>query len=503
MAGGRLFLVDTNIVIQLEDDKPVRLEFAEMTRRCHEHGVSLCVHEASERDLKRDPDPKRRAITLSKIAKFHSIRGVSTPPESVLETTFGPITDDNDRVDVLLLNAIERNAADFLITEDLGIHKRARQAGLQDRVFRVKDALDWLIRTFVPQNVILPFIVERMCYQLDKNDQIFDTLRKGYPDFDRWFDQQAARRPCWCLEIAGQIAGIVIRKDNEPRTSTDATLPGNKILKISTFKVKNGFRGEKFGEHLLKQILWYAQRNQYDLVYLTAYAEDQEILADLLAQYGFRATALKGDEQIYEKQMQRGPVAPRSLPLADDLEHYPCFREDGAVQAICVPIQPRWYRVLYPENAPQPSLLDSSADQRAERTPGNTIRKVYLCRTPMKIISPGDVLLFYLSGREIGCGHVRTIGIVEKMAEMRDPEGLLRATGRRSVYSAQEQISILEASRSAVKVVDFILVGHLKDPIPLKLLHKIKAFKGNPQTFTRVEKNAYLELNIHARLGYA
>ena len=506
MARSRSFLIDTNVVIQLEDDKPVQAEFSEMMRRCQEHTVALSVHEASEEDVRRDRNPNRRTITLSKIAKFERIKGVSTPPEAILASRFGAIKDDHDRVDVLLLNALDRNAADFLVTEDLGIHRRARQAGLQDRVFRVKDALDWLIGTFEPQPVPLPYIVERRCYQLDKNDPIFDTLRQGYPDFDDWF-ARVARRPCWCLEVGGQIAGIVIRKDDEPRSETDATLPGSKILKVSTFKVKETFRGEKFGEHLLKQILWYAQLNQYDLVYLTAYANDQEILADLLQQYGFQATAVKasadGDEQIYEKQMQRGPVTARTMPLADDLARYPCFREDDVVQAICVPIQPQWYRVLFPENAPQMSLLDASIEQNTERTPGNTIRKVYLCHAQMKSVNPGDILLFYLSGNEIGSGNVRTVGIVEKMTEISDPEALLRATGRRSVYTEKQQLGMLHQSQSPIKVVDFILVGHLKNAVPLGLLNAIGALKGAPQSFTRMNKDAYRTLDVHALLGYA
>jgi len=36
-------------------------------------------------------------------------------------------------------------------------------------------------------------------------------------------------------------------------------------------KVKLKFRGEKLGELLLKQILWFAFKNSYDLVYLTTF----------------------------------------------------------------------------------------------------------------------------------------------------------------------------------------------------------------------------------------
>ena len=501
MKEGRSFLIDTNIIIQLEDPKPVQVEFSEMVRRCQEHGVTLYVHEASEEDIKHDLDVQRRAVTLSKIAKFPRISNVPTPPDNVLESRFGTIANQHDRVDVQLLNALERNVVDFLVTEDLRIHQRARRAGLQERVLRVREALDWLIATFEPTKVALPYVVERKCYQLDRTDPIFDTLRQGYPEFDEWIDRNP-QRPCWCLEIGSEIAGIVIRKDTERRTETDATLPGDKILKLSTFKVKETYHGEKFGEHLLKQTLWYAQRNHYDIVYLTAFKEQQEVLADLLLQYGFKETGIKPStgEMLYEKALCRGPAQSLSLPLSDDFAQYPCFREDAKVQALCVPIQPRWYEILFPENAPQPSLLPGGHQAGMERTPGNTIRKVYLCKARVKNVNPGDILLFYLSGNQIGSGYVRTVGVVESYREINDGENLLRATGRRSVYSADEQRTMVK--ESPVKVLDFLVVGHLKDPISLALLNAIGAMNGVPQSIRPVNKAAYDELCIHDNLDY-
>ncbi|HEY1976003.1 MAG TPA: GNAT family N-acetyltransferase [Candidatus Baltobacteraceae bacterium] len=502
MAQGRSFLIDTNVIIQLEDDKPVQAKFSEMVRRAQESGVTLYVHEASEEDIRRDKDAARRDVTLSKIAKFPRISNVPMPPELVLESRFGKAANDHDRVDVQMLNALDRKVVDFLVTEDLGLHRRARNAGFQDRVLRVRDAVDWLTRTFEPAAVPLQHIVEKKCYQLDRSDPIFDTLRDGYPEFDEWIDRNP-QRACWCLEVDGATAGIVIRKDNESRAETDATLPGDKILKVSTFKVKEEYRGEKFGEHLLKQILWYAQRNRYDLVYLTAFKEQQEVLADLLVQYGFKETGTKKStgETLYEKQMYRGPVRAVGVPLGDDYAQYPCFREDNKVKVLCVPIQPRWYRVLFPENAPEPLLLPGHHQGGAERTPGNTIRKVYLCKAQMRNVNAGDVLLFYMSGNEIGSGAVRTVGIVENYREIYGAEDLLRATGRRSVYSADEQMDMIKGS--PVKVLDFLLIGHLDDPIPLGLLNATGAIKGVPQSIRTVDKTAYAQLGVHENLGYA
>ena len=89
--------------------------------------------------------------------------------------------------------------------------------------------------------------------------------------------------------VGGEMAGIVIRKD-ETRQQAGIHSQGDKVLKLCTFKMASQYRGEKFGEHLLKQSLWFAQANHYDVVYLTAFA-DKEDLISLLQSYGLSQTA--------------------------------------------------------------------------------------------------------------------------------------------------------------------------------------------------------------------
>lgn len=79
-------------------------------------------------------------------------------------------------------------------------------------------------------------------------------------------------RKCWVVIDDGNLAGIVVRKDEFPG-NTDARTPGDKILKVCTFKVRPKSRGIKLGELLLKQVLWFAQSNQYDVVYLTTFPQ--------------------------------------------------------------------------------------------------------------------------------------------------------------------------------------------------------------------------------------
>jgi transposase len=63
---GFKLLIDTNVVIGLEDAQPVQASLAELVRLSGEHGIGLFVDGANYDDVARDKDETRRAVTLSK-----------------------------------------------------------------------------------------------------------------------------------------------------------------------------------------------------------------------------------------------------------------------------------------------------------------------------------------------------------------------------------------------------------------------------------------------------
>jgi predicted nucleic acid-binding protein len=144
-------LVDTNVVIALEDPQPVEASLAELFRLCNEHSVGLFVDGANYDDVARDRDDQRRQVTLSKLAKFQKLRGIKMPDEAILISKFGSIKNDNDRSDVRLLATLDSKAVDFLVTADIGLRKRAERASLDASVLTVEEALTRLCLVVVDQ----------------------------------------------------------------------------------------------------------------------------------------------------------------------------------------------------------------------------------------------------------------------------------------------------------------------------------------------------------------
>jgi hypothetical protein len=507
-------LVDTNIVIALEDPQLVQASLAELVRLSGEHGIGLFVDGANYDDVARDRDQGRRQITLSKLDKFQKLRGILVPDQVALVTRFGAISNENDLSDARLLAKLDAKAIDFLITRDLGLIKRAERAGLGANVLTVEEALQWLKQTFIAKTVVLPHVVQRKAYELDQANAIFGSLRADYSGFDQWFDKcRHEHRDCWALEIDNDIAGLVIRKD-ENHSQAGTLHIGPRILKICTFKVRDEFLGEKFGELLLKQVLWYAQLNNYDLVYVTAFPK-HAFLVDLLKYYGFAETKqLANGELMLEKMILKGPLPALNQTAFDfDRLHYPRFHDGVSVRKFCVPIQPGYHRKLFPEIAFGRELplfpteeFGPILSRGQERTPGNTIRKVYLCRAKTTIIKPGDVLLFYMSKDEsyAASQSITTIGIAEQVMNVSTVDDLVRLTAKRSVFSAEDLAAMAPRPSSPVKAIDFLLIGHLQPALRLNDLLAKGVFNNRPpQSIAELGEARYSNLKptLHIGLG--
>src|ERR1700737_524054 len=111
-------IIDTNVIIGLEDAGEVEVALADFVRKAAENDIKIFVHEVSKKDIERDKNLTRRKSTLSKIAKFPTLKKVATPNAKQLEAKYGPIPKANDLIDATLLDALDNNIANLLVTED-------------------------------------------------------------------------------------------------------------------------------------------------------------------------------------------------------------------------------------------------------------------------------------------------------------------------------------------------------------------------------------------------
>ena len=506
---GQKYLIDTNVFFGLEDDHEISPKLSALTSLASKHSVRLFVHEAARDDIGRDQNKKRRRISLSKVDKFQLLRKVDGLSNDQLSQDFGRLDKPNDVVDATLLHSLKIGAADFLLTEDRGLHGRARcySPNLSSRILYIADAVMLLKTTYEPVDVPISFVQEVDAYQIPLDDDIFDSLREGYLEFDDWWRDKcvASHRKCWVVHDGG-LAGLVVRKD-ETADDTDAQTPAKKILKVCTFKVRPEKRGMKLGELLLKKVLWFAQINHYDLVYLTTYP-GQQVLIDLLEYYGFQKTGVREDgEFTYEKIISKDRLISNPNPIYFETArlHYPRFCTGPDVPAYVFPIREAFHDKLFPElkEIVNKDEFDDIGLGDEPKEPGNTIRKVYLCRAQANISEPGALLFFYkVKSKNLPSQSITTVGIFEDMTLAHSTDELRNLAGGRSVYSDEQIVEWSASVHRPVKVINYLLAGYIKPPVGLDKLKEEGIINGPPQSIIRLNEKKKQKMLKHVRLGF-
>lgn len=486
-----LLLIDTNILIPLEDTaKELPQEFADFRRICSDLGYQIFIHPEQASDINRDKNQTRREIVLSRIRQYPQIPNPPTVSDAELQANGWNQNKDNDRVDNLLLQALNRGAVHFLITNDAGIHKKAKKINCHESVFRFEQILSFLKGKLKPESQVPSGLKERFLYEFDVNMPFFDSLRNGYQGFNKWYLKCAkSQRKAWCISqtecTEPQAMCIYKEEENVSIVDNGDILPG-KILKLSTLKVSEEVRGRKLGERLLFAAFKYADEHKINWVYLHTYGKEHELLVGLCEEYGFVYAGEYGKDQVYLKQMTPQEDAGSSqTPLEFSVKYYPHFMQNESVNKYLIPIKSDYHNQLFADISDITNSFFAD-DPSMYKAPANTIKKVYLCHAKIKKIKAGDVLLFYRTGDR---KSIEAIGIVEKTLRTQDFNTLSKIVAKRTVFNDSEIHKMLEKE---VLVLLFRLQKYIQ-PISGTLLEKV-GLKGPYQSIRVVDQKVYNEV---------
>lgn len=470
-------LIDTNIVIHLEDYKEVQQEYSDLMRLCSKHSLSVFIHESSYDDIKRDKDQNRRRVSLSKLEKYNQVK--STPYRHSDYEQYGSIKSDNDRADFAQLVSLDLGVVDILITEDRGMHKRVIGTELEDKVLNIRQALSLVKDLYEPNTVSYLNVAAKTCNQLDLKSDFFQSLMEDYSEFSGWITKRAQeQRPCWVIENGEELAGLIIYKDEMRSNAKDCSeldqyqIPGDKVLKVCLFKISPYVAGNRYGEQLLKTAMDFGYRNTYDSMYLSVFPKHKSLVS-LIEKFGFiRAGSNARGEDYYYK-----PCKPDNLLKASLFDFHkrfwPAFSAIGT-DIFVIPIIPTYVDRLFPENKITPVTLPGVFSDPV--IPGNAIRKVYISNSQTKLIEPGSIILFYATQYS----QVFAVGICEEYSEFNSIEELKSFVGNRSVYKDSELLDRL--NRGSVKALNFYYSCLLDRPLGLKFLMEKGVLKAQPQS---------------------
>jgi hypothetical protein len=129
---------------------------------------------------------------------------------------------------------------------------------------------------------------------------------------------------------------------------------------------------------------------------------------------------------------------------------------------------------------------------------------VYLCHAQAWIDTPGAILLFY-KGKSLHTPSqaITTIGIFEDMRYASSLEELRQMAGGRSVYSERQLAEWRATAQRPVKLINFLLAGHIEPPIGLAQLQADRVFGGHPpQSIFRIPSNHARTIFSRLSLGF-
>lgn len=488
------FLVDANVLIAIEPFDAQREASHSIAARfyelLHSQGHQLFVHPAVEDDLARASDPVRLAHNQAALRKYPTLTEAPIVP-ALTSAAGASAVGTNDHRDLRLLAAVERSSVDYLVTEDVGLKRRATRAGLSHAVVGLAEAVSMLEAELRPIPDPLPFVTKLESFEIDESQTIFDSIRVDYPEFDVWMATKVRPdvdgRLCWVvLDPLGNYRAIALVKRQELPPPTGL---GGSVSKLSTYKVDSSSSGLKLGELLLKAVFSWCVANRVDHLFVEVHSHHQALIG-FLQDFGFSPMS-KSD--IGEVTLVKTFV-PDNTGSLSDLDYHvlygpPALRPTQSV--FIVPVIPRWFDELFPESigvefAIQPTLLGLEAEPQPV---GSAIRKAYLSNSRTTLVAAGDLVAFYRSRPESGgAGYIYAAGIVESTLRSTEATELQAYVGARTVYTLRD-IAEMCASGAGTLAMMFRQDRLLDPVIPLDVLIGQQVLNGPPQSITKVNSS--------------
>jgi len=489
-------LFDTNILIYREDDRILSSDIQELQQLLNRVKATILVHPLSLVELENDKDKSRKEKIKSKIKTYVILAEYPEPDnDSDFLKTVGVENNKNNAIDTVILYAMYRNAADFLITEDRDIHKKAARIGIGDRVLLIADAIQ-IFKGYLPREELRhPLALEKVpVYTLDINDPIFDSLKAQYSEFEtKWFPKISKEgREGWVYYRYAnsgtdkKIGALLIYNIEDEAIDSIPPFPKERRLKINTFKVTH--IGHKIGELFIKLSIDYAIQNEISSIYLTHFTEKEDPLVDLISHYGFVKVAINSrGEDIYTKELIIDKEKLKSLsPMDITRQFYPIFYDGPNVKKFAVPIYPQFHDMLFTDYAGRvPTPEEHSGELLTE---GNAITKAYLCHSQIRKIKSGDLLLFY---RTSPSQVITSIGVVESVYPgMYNSDEIMNLVAKRTVFSKEE----IDGMRKPLLIILFRHHFHFKNNLTLVRLMEMGILSGAPQSISEISHENYLRI---------
>lgn len=476
-------LLDTNMLIYLEDDHILNKDVARLTRILYDSSnYKIVIHPDSILETNKIKDVNRKNIFQSKIRVYKQI---NNPPRAseAFQSMLG-YKNENDKIDNELLFAVKQNCVSYFVTNDNKLKGKGIRIGLGDRVLNIKEAIEKFEKQEMKEILVPVFIKKEELYRVQLEDPFFNSLKKDYFEFDKWFErkQREGEKAYIVRNQKNEVTAFLmlkIEEKGEEYEEFEKKFSKKRRLKVSTFKVDD--TGKRIGETFIKIIVENAIKEKVEEIYVTVFPK-YNFLIDLFKEYGFKYYTYKQTPDK-RKESSKEYVLVKSMK---DKESYP-FVNIEKRKVFIVPIQPIYHRLFFPEAIK--NLQYSINDYEGINTESNAIRKAYISNSNIKKIQSGDVLLFYASQKEKA---ITCAGIVDTVfSDFKKSEEIVNLVRKRTAYSERELQNNVDLNSLVIMFKHYMTFNK---EIAYKELRKWNIINGAIQSITEIDGEKIKEL---------
>lgn len=426
-------LLDTNIIIHREASRIYNQDIGLLFNWIDKLHYEKCVHPLTIEEIGSYQDEEVVNTMRIKIGNYNQLKTDSPETEKI---SFLRHTDKsrNDFIDTSLLKEVLNSRVDFLITEDKGIHKKAKFLGIADKIYKIDAFIDKCTSENPDLKDYKVLSVKKDYFgNINLKDEFFQSFLEDYCEFENWFNKKSDNISYVCITDGKVKAFLYLKIENAGSESYADIKPSfdqKKRLKIGTFKVTS--TGYKLGERFLKIIFDNAIANMVDEIYVTIFdkRDEQRRLIALLEEWGFKYWGEKNTKNGIERVFVRDFT---KKVLENPRECFPFVKRSSRI--FLNPIWPDYHTELFPDSY----LNNESPFDYVENAPHrNALKKVYISRSLYKDLVRGDILLFYRTGGYYE-SVISTIGVVESVIKNIDSEAeFIRLCRKRSIFKDDE-----------------------------------------------------------------
>lgn len=319
-------------------------------------------------------------------------------------------------------------------------------------------------------------------------DHFFDSLRKDYSGFDKWFNRKAVSGEKAYVLFSNNddavLGFLYLKEETESDNSISPNFDVRRRLKIGTFKVKA--HHTVFGERFMTIILRKMVEDNFDTVYVTTFPK-QAGLISLFRKFGFDLWGKKENGEL---------VYIKTLKVTDDYyKNFPRININDAKYYI-LSIHPKYHTDLFPDS----QLYTEKNHVIRDVSHTNTINKVYLGSAPLiSNMDKGDLVVIYRTSEDGKIAEYNSVvtGIctvvdTKNISEFETLGSFKAYCGKGTIFSKSELEKLYKKQR-----YPYIIKMIYNFPLNKRIIRKYLCDEiGIPRSYPTMEINRNKFLNI-------